>query len=84
MKKEIDGLNRNRMRSYRNDVSGALALGRQMLGTYFDGREGDVPSALILITDEPSNENVNLIVSKILQSFINFEYSWHLMFLEAR
>ena len=63
MKKEIDGLDPYRMRSYRNDAAGALGLGRQMLSTYFDGREGDIPAALIFITDEPSNENTDLIVS---------------------
>ena len=51
-------------RSFRTDASGALRLGRQMLSSYFD-RRNDAPAAIIFITDQPSNINVNEIVKYV-------------------
>ena len=61
--KEIDDMDEDK-RSFRTDASGALRLGRQMLSSYFD-RRNDAPAAIIFITDQPSNINVNEIVSSL-------------------
>ena len=70
IKKEIEGMDEDK-RSYRADASGALRLGRQMLSSYFD-RRNDAPAAIIFITDEPSNINVNEIVSSSCVCFKQF------------
>ena len=57
----IDRLGPNLL-SEKADVSGALNLARQMLSPFRAGRVG-VPKAIILVTDTPSSENLDLIVS---------------------